>query len=125
MKPATTMNLVMGQVIQHHRKGKELKQADFAKALGITQSAYSRLERGESTFSFTQLLRMAPLCGVSADRLVEQAMTTSKALDRLGVHVILDISLVEKLNWLWVSDDVLADAVRAKSKHGATRGRKR
>jgi transcriptional regulator with XRE-family HTH domain len=41
------------------RKVKEISQDEAGRYIGITQSAYSRIERGTTTLNITQLRRLA------------------------------------------------------------------
>ncbi len=80
LRPTITYSNLVGQVILHHRKQLKLDQSDVASALGVSQSAYSRLESGDSSLSVTQLRIVAERFGVlpyellrQTDELVERA----------------------------------------------------
>lgn len=52
------MNQAIGKTLKAHRKNKGLSQETVAEYLNISQSAYSRIENGESnswTFHFEKL----------------------------------------------------------------------
>jgi transcriptional regulator with XRE-family HTH domain len=62
----------------------ELKQAEFARKVGIAQNTYSRYESGERVPDIEVLARLAARLGVSADWLLgldsEDAISTTAAL---------------------------------------------
>lgn len=84
----TTYAQVIGQLVAHHRQAQALDQAHVAAWLGISQSAYSKLERGNSTFSVTQLHLVATNLGIPAGKLMEQAEQAILGLKARGVHVV-------------------------------------
>jgi transcriptional regulator with XRE-family HTH domain len=51
------------------------KQEHVADELGLTQSYYSRIERGEVDIHVSLLLRMAHLYGISVVELVERDLS--------------------------------------------------
>lgn len=54
-KPVVTYPALVGKIIADQRAQQKLKQGDLAVALGLSQSAYSRLEAGESVLNLSQL----------------------------------------------------------------------
>ena len=56
------------------REDKDLTQADVASILGITQTVYSRYERGKQTIPLEHLLTLAAEYHVSLDYLTENAV---------------------------------------------------
>ncbi len=53
--------------IRDLREDKDLRQRDVAELLGISQTVYSRYERGYQTIPVAHLLVLADFYGVSAD----------------------------------------------------------
>jgi len=53
--PVVTYATLVGKVLQQQRKQHGVEQAQMAQTLGISQSAYSRLESGGSTLTVAQL----------------------------------------------------------------------
>lgn len=53
---------IIGDRIALYRKANEYSQADFARMLGISQSAYSRLELGHAMIRLDQLVKLAHGC---------------------------------------------------------------
>ena len=55
------------QRLKDLREDKDLRQEDVAEILGISQTVYSRYERGFQTISVIHLLRLADYYKVSTD----------------------------------------------------------
>ena len=55
------------QSLKDLREDKDLRQEDVAEILGISQTVYSRYERGFQTISVIHLLRLANYYKVSTD----------------------------------------------------------
>lgn len=55
------------QRLRDLREDKDLRQEDIAEILGISQTVYSRYERGFQTIPVTHLLRLADFYNVSTD----------------------------------------------------------
>ena len=53
------------------REGKKLTQQDVAQRLGISQAAYSRLEKGEVEIPLSKLIDLAELYSLSLVMLIE------------------------------------------------------
>ena len=53
------MSLDIGQKIKKLRELKNLTQEHFAKELDMTQSAYSKIEKGETDISYSKLQKIA------------------------------------------------------------------
>lgn len=59
-----------GKKLKQYRQSNKLTQEDTAKILGMTQSNYSRLEKGELDIKISQLLNACNKLNVSADWLL-------------------------------------------------------
>ena len=46
---------IVGQVLSNLRKNINVDQSEFAEIIGVTQSTWSRIERGSSAFTIEQL----------------------------------------------------------------------
>jgi transcriptional regulator with XRE-family HTH domain len=113
-KPAATYSQLLGQVVLQHRKARGLTQAQFADLLQLTQSGYSRLERGDTHFTAPQLRRAAEALGVMPAALLKVADDAARRLASQGVTVLDDRPKegAEDTNgWLWVAAAVLVAAV--------------
>lgn len=53
------------------REGKLLTQRDVAERLGISQAAYSRLEKGEVEVSLNKLIKLSEVYGVDLTVMLE------------------------------------------------------
>jgi len=113
MKPATTFPQVLGQVLVIRRRSKKATQHDVAKALDLSQSAYSRLERGEAAFNVPQLRRTAAALGVPVSKLFEDAEKGAAGLAKDGVEVLEDVPEEQaKVRWAWVAPKVIETKVQ-------------
>lgn len=81
---------VLGRVIKHHREQSSIGQEELARALGITQSAYSRLESGQSSLSVSQLRAIARKIRVPASTLLHEADTYANRLRAQAVEITED-----------------------------------
>lgn len=87
LQATTTYAAVMGRVLAMKREEAGLEQADVAKEMGISQSAWSRIERGETVLNVEQLHRAAKIVRASAEQIVEQTETASEDLKDQSVNV--------------------------------------
>jgi transcriptional regulator with XRE-family HTH domain len=79
---------IVGKTIAALREARGIKQGDFATSLGLSPSAYSRLEAGESALSVIQLRNVALLLGMTTSELISQADQHEAALRQKGVDVV-------------------------------------
>lgn len=113
MKPATTFPQVLGQVLVIRRRSKKATQHTVAKALDLSQSAYSRLERGEAAFNVPQLRRTAAALGTSVSKLFEEAEKGAAGLAKDGVEILEDVPEEQaKVRWAWVAPKVIETKVQ-------------
>jgi len=68
-----TYGALVGRMVEIRRKQLGISQEPLARALGITQSAFSRLERGRSTLTVTQLRIIARHLSIRAAELLDEA----------------------------------------------------
>jgi transcriptional regulator with XRE-family HTH domain len=59
----------IGQKIKKLRELKNLTQSHVANELGITQSAYSKLEMGETEITYQKLTRISEILGMSPEEI--------------------------------------------------------
>ena len=90
-----------------------MTQAAFAERLQLTQSGYSRLERGDTHFTAPQLRRAADALGVTPAALLKVTDDAARRLAAQGVAVLDDRPKedAESNGWLWVAAAVLVAAV--------------
>jgi transcriptional regulator with XRE-family HTH domain len=86
LKPETSYQAVVGQVIVKMRKALSIEQCELAKKVGITQSTWSRIERGESSFSIGQLFDAANSLRVNSSTIL---LETEKAVSELRTQGVI------------------------------------
>ena len=89
-KPKISYSVLVGRVVEHHRKQQGVQQTEMAEAMGISQSAYSRLEKGESAMNVTQLLLAATRLSTTSAAILQQAELLAKKMRAQGVEVAND-----------------------------------
>jgi transcriptional regulator with XRE-family HTH domain len=60
----------IGQKIKKLRELKNLTQAHLAEELGLTQSAYSKIEQGESEVSYSRLEKISEVLGLKPEEVI-------------------------------------------------------
>lgn len=86
-KPAIPYARVLGAVVEHFRKRLSINQEAMAKAIGVSQSAYSRLEKGQSAMSVVQLRAISAQLGLAPEAIVHNAEVYAAQLQQQGVSV--------------------------------------
>ena len=72
------------QRLRDLREDKDLRQKDIAAVLGISQTVYSRYERGFQTIPVMHLIRLADFYGVTTDYILGRTNDSGRSLrDRL------------------------------------------
>lgn len=79
-----------GQVIKDERNRLTIDQGSMANALGLSQSAYSRLESGDSTMSVWQMRECARLLSLSVGDLLRRVEVLEQQLQRANVQVVAE-----------------------------------
>lgn len=87
MQGVVPYSVVVGRVLQQRRTQLGLHQNNLAAALGITQSAYSRLESGDTALSLTQLRIAAAVLQAPASAILASAEQYSNYLQLQGVQI--------------------------------------
>ena len=82
--PYTTL---LAQLLQHYRQQRGLQQSDVAAALGILQPAYSRIEKGDTSITVTQLRIIARTLNMRPSRILDDADRWTQTLRAQGVTV--------------------------------------
>ena len=68
------------QRLRDLREDMDLRQEDVAKILGISQTVYSRYERGYQTIPVNHLLRLADFYGVTTDYILGRTNDSGRTL---------------------------------------------
>ena len=87
VRPEITYTALVGRVIEHARETSRLHQQQIAETLGITQSAYSRLEKGQSAMSVTQLRQIATRLGIQPGAILHEADRLAAVLRSQGAVI--------------------------------------
>lgn len=86
-KPVVPYTALLGRILQHHRDIRRLNQSDVASVLRISQSAYSRIEQGDTTISVAQLRLIARQLGLAPWQVLQEADSLAARLGKQGVEV--------------------------------------
>lgn len=81
---------LVGQVIKQARQAHGVQQADLAAILGMTQSAYSRLESGDSVLNIWQLRQCAHALGMTPAVLLAEVERAEARLSREGLTIVAE-----------------------------------
>ena len=87
VKPVITYGAIVGRVIEHYRRDAGVDQGTIAKKLRITQSAYSRLEQGQSAMTLAQLRTVASGLGRTPGDILWKTDALTSRLQSQGVEI--------------------------------------
>ena len=87
MSDFTTYASVVGQVLAKYRQDLNLEQAEMAEKVGISQSTWSRIERGETTLTLEQLYQIAEKLDKNPVDIMEDITTAKKKVEMEGISV--------------------------------------
>ncbi|SEH04592.1 helix-turn-helix domain-containing protein [Candidatus Venteria ishoeyi] len=85
--PTTTYPSIVGQILARKRGEQRIEQAEIAAKVGVTQSTWSRIERGESAFTIEQLAKAAKALGCKPHNILEDADRAKVQLRDQGVEI--------------------------------------
>lgn len=109
---------IVGRVVRALRVGAERDQVVAAEALGMTQSGYSRIERGLTAVTVEQLALLAETLGCEPGKVLSTADHVAQAVRRSGGEVVAGRVIVTTLAG-GALDQVLASALRSPRKRRA------
>lgn len=89
-QPVVTYPVLVGKVLARQREIRGLKQGAIAEALGLSQSAYSRLESGESVLNLSQLRNISTQLHLQPAQVLSLADQYEAQLSLQGVAVIAE-----------------------------------
>lgn len=81
---------LLGYVLKQHRLRKQVDQQSIAAALGLSQSAYSRIESGDTNLSAWQLRLCASQLGLRPSQLLAEVEARESLLATQGVSVVAE-----------------------------------
>lgn len=87
-KPIVTYPALVGKILAQQREARGIKQGDLATALGLSQSAYSRLESGDSVLNLSQLRNVAARLGLQPTLILKWADQYEAQLRQQGVEIV-------------------------------------
>jgi transcriptional regulator with XRE-family HTH domain len=87
LKPATTYPAIVGCLLAEARGKRGLDQAALAAKVGISQSTWSRIERGDSSLTVEQLYRAARALGQRPSDILKAADVAAKGLTHSGIRI--------------------------------------
>jgi transcriptional regulator with XRE-family HTH domain len=79
---------VVGQILARHRELRGEKQGEVAARVGLSQSAYSRLEKGDSVMNLAQLHKLCEELELTPGDVLQQADAMERQLRAQGVQVL-------------------------------------
>ncbi|WP_417842119.1 helix-turn-helix domain-containing protein [Terasakiella sp.] len=89
MDQNTTYSMIVAQLLDFQRKTMGLKQADFFRASGISQSSWARVNRGISHFTLEEMRAACRVLGVELTKILEEADEASEKLpNQEGIAVL-------------------------------------
>lgn len=89
-KPVMYYSVLVGRILQLHRERAGLKQGDLAAALNVTQSAYSRLESGDSVLNTVQLRQAADRLGIQLPSFMRTVDQYEQQLRDQNVQILFE-----------------------------------
>ncbi|WP_424191190.1 helix-turn-helix domain-containing protein [Ampullimonas aquatilis] len=90
LKPVVTYPSLVGRILAQQREARGIKQGELAAQLGLSQSAYSRLESGESVLNLSQLRNVAAQLGLQPSQVLKWADQYEAQLRQQGVDVVAE-----------------------------------
>jgi transcriptional regulator with XRE-family HTH domain len=79
---------VVGQILASIREQRGEKPRDVAARVGLSQSAYSRLDKGDSVMNLPQLHKVSAELGETPSAVLHRADAIKKQLRAQGVQVL-------------------------------------
>lgn len=87
----------MGERLRLFRKARKLTQVELAELVGINPNYLGRVERGESTISFINLLRLADALEASLNEIIDPCWQPSSiSMESIIEHLQKKISKLEE-----------------------------
>lgn len=88
--PEVPYSALLGHVLKQHRLLRQIDQQSMAAALGLSQSAYSRIESGDTSVSAWQLRVCASQLGLRSSQLLGEVEAHESRLATQGVAVVAE-----------------------------------
>ncbi len=84
----TTFSMILAQLLNEELRGKNWTQKEFLEQSGISTASWSRISRGQSSFSMEDLRSACRLLGVESTRLMAEAEDVVAGLPDMDVEVV-------------------------------------
>lgn len=83
-------NMLIGKILQRHREQIGKNQSEIAEVAGLTQSAYSRIESGQSSLTLAHLHAITDALGIKPDEVLKETDQIAGKLLSQNVSVPFD-----------------------------------
>ena len=94
------MTTAVANKIKNLRKAKGYSQEEVAERLSISQSAYARIERGESHSWAAHLEKLSEIFEVKPEDLLSDDINNFNSLDQLGGFAFQNVGTINTINSL-------------------------
>lgn len=91
-KQTTTYDAVLGRILAEQRSELKYSQKKMAEHLGLSQSAWSRIETGDNSLSVAQLVQVSRKLNRNPQSFLSEVDNAIIQLNRIGVQVHLEES---------------------------------
>lgn len=91
MTPSTTIGAVLGVLFLNLRKQRKIQQGALAEKVGLTQPTWSKIERGQSAITLSQLAVASQALGYSPGSLLMLVDQSIELLGKSGVRIFYDL----------------------------------
>ena len=89
-EPQVPYPVLVGRVVKSLRAERKIDQASMAQALSLTQSAYSRIESGDTAMSIWQLRLCALVLHVAPSDLLRRVEVLEHRVATEGIEVVAE-----------------------------------
>jgi transcriptional regulator with XRE-family HTH domain len=87
LTPETTYKAILGRVLTQVRKDFGVEQSELASSMGVTQSTWSRIERGETSITVEQLAKASEFFQINSSTVLLDTENAIKKLKQQGVNI--------------------------------------
>ena len=94
------MTTAVADKIKKRRKAKGFSQEEVAERLSISQSAYARIERGESHSWAAHLEKLSEIFEIKPEDLLSDDINNFNSLDQLGGFAFQNVGTINTINSL-------------------------
>lgn len=98
------MRTRIGSRLKHLREERKMNQEDFANLLGVSTSAYARMERNETSPDLSQILRWSEILNVPVQEFLPENITFQANNENGNVGIVLG-----NVNYYTENNDVVKE----------------